>query len=121
MLAELNNLGKLIEKVRSRIYYKSNKQPLVSVCEKGKGINQLYCVRDVTVDNKTRNIYLADQFNHCMKVFDKTGKYLFKFGVNEDEGKKQYPSGVAICGDRVIISKGNHCILNYQLNGKFIS
>ena len=56
-----------------------------------------------------------------MKVFDKTGKYLFKFGDNEDEGKMQYPYGVAICGDRVLISQGNHCILNYQLNGKFIS
>ena len=56
-----------------------------------------------------------------MKVFDRTGKYLFKFGNNEDEGKMLYPSGVAICGDRILISQGNHSIPNYQLNGKFIS
>ena len=31
------------------------------------------------------------------------------------------PIGIAICGDRILISQGNHCILNYQLNGKFIS
>ena len=31
------------------------------------------------------------------------------------------PLGVAICGDRILISQSNHCILNYQLNGKFIS
>ena len=42
MLAELNNLGKLVDKIRSGIDYKSKKQPLVSVCKKGKGINQLY-------------------------------------------------------------------------------
>ena len=56
-----------------------------------------------------------------MKIFDCTGKYLFKLGDNEDEGKMYLPLIVAICGDRILISQGNHCILNYQLNGKFIS
>ena len=37
MLAELNNLDKLVGKVRSSgVDYKSKKQPLVSVCEIGK-------------------------------------------------------------------------------------
>ena len=118
MLAELNNLGKLVGKV-SGIDYKSKKQPLVSVCEKGKGMGQLDWPRDVTVDNKTGNIYIADQYINCVKVFDSTGKYLFKFGDNEDEGKMDRPISVAICGDRILISQCNHCILNYQLNGKF--
>ena len=121
MLAELNNLGKLVEKVRSGIDYKSKKQPLVSVCEEGNGIEQLNYPLGVTVDNTTGNIYIADQFNNCVKVFDSTGMYLFKFGDNELVGKMLYPKGIAICGDRVIISQGNHCILNYQLNRKFIS
>ena len=56
-----------------------------------------------------------------MKVFDRTGKYLFKFGDNEDEGKMYRPLSVAICGDRILISQLDHCILNYQLNGNFIS
>ena len=70
MLAELNNLGKLVEKVRSEIDYKSKKQPLVSVCEKGNGINQLNFPCDVTVVNETGNIYIADTVNNCVKVFD---------------------------------------------------
>ena len=121
MLAELNNLGKLVGKIRSGIDYKSKKQPLVSVCEKGKGKEQLNCPLGVTVENETGNIYIADQSNNCVKVFDSTGKYLSKFGNNENEGKMQSPCGVAICGDRIIISHGSHIILNYQLNGKFIS
>ena len=121
MLAELNKLGKLVERVRTGIDYKSKKQPLLSVCEKGKGMEQLNYPAGVTVDNKSGNIYVADQSNHCVKVFDSTGKYLFKFGDNEGEGKMYYPRGVAICGDRILISQGNSCILNYQLNGKFIS
>ena len=90
VLAELNNLGKLVEKVNG-IDYKSKKQPLVSVCEKGKGMEQLYWPHDVTVENKTGNIYIADQYNNCVKIFDENGKYLFKFGDNESEGKMDLP------------------------------
>ena len=121
MVAELNKLGKLVEKVRTGIDYKSKKQPLVSVCEKGKGMEQLNYPLGVTVDDKTGNIYVADQFNHCVKVFDSTGKYLFRFGDSKGEGKMNYPRGVAIYGDRILITQGNNCILNYQLNGKFVS
>ena len=120
MLAELNNLGKLVGKVRSGIDYKSKKQPLVSVCKRGNGMEQLNNPLGIRVDSKTGNIYIADQHNNCVKVFDSTGRYLFKFGDNEGEGKMLCPCGVAICGDRVIISHSN-CVLNYQLNGKFIS
>ena len=121
VLAELNSLGKLVEKVRSGFDYKSKKQPLVSVCEKGKGMGQLYYPRGVTVDNKTGNICIADTLNNCMKVFDSTGKYLFKFGDNKGKEEMDRPLSVAICGDRILISQVNHCILNYQLRGKFIS
>ena len=124
MLAELNNLGKLVEKV-NEIDYKSKKQPLVSVCEKGKGMEQLDLSHGVTVENETENIYITDLSNNFVKVFDSTGKYLFKFGDNEDEGELDVPLSVAICGDRILISQGNNCscscILNYQLNGKCIS
>ena len=121
MLAELNKLGKLVERVRTGIDYKSKKQPLLSVCEKGKGMEQLNYSLGVTVDNETGNIYIADQYNSCVKVFDSTGKYLFKFGDNEGEGKMYYPRGLAIYEDRILITQGNNYILNYQLNGKFVS
>ena len=121
ILAELNKLSKLVEKVRTGIDYKSKKEPLVSVCRKGKGMEQLCSPRGVTVDNKTENIYVADLSNNCVKVFDSTGKYLFRFGDSKGEGKLCYPKGVAIYGDRILITQGNNCILNYQLNGKFVS
>ena len=84
-------------------------------------MGQLYWPRGVAIENETGNIYITDKSNDCVKVFDSTGKYLFKFGDNEDEGKMDWTLSVAICGDRILISQGNHCILNYQLNGKFIS
>ena len=121
ILAELNNLSKLVEKVRSGIDFKSKTQPLVSVCEKGRGMEQLNLPQGVTVDNETGNIYIADTENNCVKVFDSTGKHLFKFGNNKGKGNMYLPLSVAICGDRILISQGNHCILNHQLKGKFIS
>ena len=120
VLAELNNLGKLVEKV-GEVDYRSKKQPLVNVCEKRKGINQLNWPHGVTVDIKTGNIYIADTVNNCVKVFDSTGKYLFKFGDKEDEGNMYGPLSVAICGNRILISQSNDCILNHPLNGNFIS
>ena len=108
-------------KMLAKFDYKSKKQPLVSVCEKGKGMEQLNWPHGVTVEDETGNIYIADQDTNCVKVFDRTGKYLFTFGDNEDEGKMYWPLSVAIYGDRILISQRNHCILNYQLNGKFIS
>ena len=84
-------------------------------------MGQLNFPRGVTVDNKTGNIYIADTENNCVKVFDSTGKYLFKFGDNNDEGNMHEPLSVAIYGGRILISQGNDCILNYQLSGKFIS
>ena len=121
MVAELNILGILVEKVRSGIDYQSKKQPLVSVCDKGNGMGQLSWPRGVTVDNKTANIYIADPENNCVKVFDSTGMYLFKFGDNKRKGKMNRPLSVAICGDKILISQSNHYLLNYHLNGKFIS
>ena len=121
MLAELNSLGNLVEKERSGIDYRSKKLPIVSVCEKGIGMEQLNCPCGVVADNVTGNIYVTDRYNYCVKVFDITGKYLFKFGDNEDEGKMYRPLSVVVCGDRSLISQSNHCILNYTLNGKFIS
>ena len=117
MFAELNKLGKLVEKVIIGIDYKSKKLPLVSVCKKGKGIEQLYSPCGMTVDNTTGNIYVADVDNSCVKVFDSNGKFLFKF----DDSKGGYPRGIAIYGDRVVVTQSTNCVLNYQLNGVFIS
>ncbi|KAI6649679.1 hypothetical protein LOD99_6683 [Oopsacas minuta] len=75
----------------------------------------------VSVYNSTGDIYVADCENNCLKVFDCNGKIMFKFGDEEGEGKMYRPNGLAICRDRILISHRNDCILNYQLNGKFIS
>ena len=82
------------------------------------GMEELNSPQGVTAVNRTGSICIADQCIDCVKVFDSTGKYLFKFG---GEGKINWPIGVAICGDRILFTQGSYNFLNYQLNAKFIS
>ena len=59
----------------------------MSVCKKGNGMEQLNTPHGVTIAIRTGNIYIADYYNNCMKVFDCLGKYLFEFGDNKGGGK----------------------------------
>ncbi|KAI6656649.1 E3 ubiquitin-protein ligase TRIM71-like [Oopsacas minuta] len=46
---------------------------------------------------------------------------MFKFGDEEGEGKMNGPIGLSIYRDQILITQRSHCILNYQVNGEFIS
>ena len=129
MLAELSKLGKFVEKVRSKLSsvdYKRKVHPVVSVCEKGNRMEQLYNPYGVTIDSTIGNIYVADQYNHCVKVFDDSGNILFKFGDSDGGGKMLNPRGLVISADRILVSnddsivKSDHNILVYKLNGDFV-
>ena len=101
--------------------YKSKTQAIISVCDRGSGNEQFNYPLGVTIDHSTGNIYVADQDNHCVKVFNNTAEYLFKFGDNRGEGKMYYPRGLVICCNTILISQFNDHILVYQLDGKFVS
>ena len=119
LLTEVNKLCKLVERV-SEIDYKSKKQSIISVSDKGTRNEQLNLPYGVKVDHNTGNIYVTDYCNNCVKVFDNTAKYLLKFGDGKGEGKMSHPRGLLIRGNKVFVSH-NHCILVYELDGKFVS
>ena len=123
LISEIDKLGEYVESIM-RIDYKSKVHSVVSVCERGKRIDQLYNPQGVTVDNTTGMIYVADR--GCVKVFDNTGKYLSRIGDSTGDGKMDFPHSLAIYEDRILISHGHSwnnssSILNYQLDGKFLS
>ena len=68
MLVEINKLGKLIEN-RTNIDYKSKVHPVVSICDEGNGMKQLWNPWGVTVDSKTGNIYVVDQFTGAFNKY----------------------------------------------------
>ena len=104
LLCEVNELCKLVERV-SEIDYESKTQSIISVCDRGTGNVQLDNPHGVTVDHVTGNIYVADCDNKCVKVFDNTAKYLFKFGDEKGEGKMSNPYRLLICGNRVLVTQ----------------
>ena len=89
-IREIDKLGEYVESIM-RIDYKSKVHSVVSVCEIGEGIDQLYNPEGVTVDNTTGMIYVAVIVNHCVKVFDNTGKYLSRIGDCTGDGKMNGP------------------------------
>ena len=118
-LVEVNKLCKLVEVV-SEIDYKSKTHSVMSVCDVGSGNEQLNSPTGVAVDHKTGNIYVADTNNHCVKVFNDSCKFVFKFGDLKGEGSMTYPKCLVICRNRVLVSQGSHCIKVYQLDRKFV-
>ena len=119
LVREVNELCKLVERV-SEIDYKSKTQSVISVCDKGTGSEQLYYLYGITVDHNPGNIYVADWYNNCVKVFDNTAKYLLRFGDVKGEGKMSDPKGLLIRGNKVFVTY-SHCIPVYQQDGKFVS
>ena len=120
LLSEVNELCKIVERV-SEIDYKSKTQSIISVCDRGTGNEQLSSPYGVTVDHNTGNIYVADWSNKCVKVFDNTAKYLFKFGDVKGEMEMYHPIGLLICGNRVLVTQYNNYIQVYELDRKFVS
>ena len=117
LFEDLENFGKLEEKVSRRSYI-CKTHPRISACGIGIGNEQLNYPRDVTINNKTGYIYISDYFNNCVKVFNRNGKYVFRFGDGEG---MDYPNSLSICDNTVLISQDDYSIMNYTIDGKFIS
>ena len=75
----------------------------------------------VAVHYQTGNIFVADQSNNRVQVFDKDGKYLYKFGDRDGAGKMNTPLCIAFYQNKVFVSQnGAGCLLVYDLNGTFL-
>ena len=99
------------------VQYTGKVRPVVSVGTQGNGRGEFKSPWGVVVEHKSDNIYVADQSNHRVQVFDKEAKYLFEIGSD----KMRYPLYIVIYKDRVFVTQyGGGCLLVYDLNGKFI-
>ncbi|CAG0919786.1 unnamed protein product [Notodromas monacha] len=66
---------------------------------------------------------VSDFHNHCIKVFDKTGKYAFGFGSNgEGNGQFNAPTGVVVDNlDNIIVADwGNSRLQVFDYQGTFM-
>ena len=102
--------------------YEGNVTPVLSIGgTSGDKEGQFSHPWGVAVHYQTGNIFVADQNNHRVQVFDKNGKHLFKFGDRGGAGKMNTPLCIAFYQSKVFISqKGAGCLFVYDLNGTFL-
>ena len=101
------------------VQYTGKVRPVVSVGTRGNGRGEFQSPWGVVVEHKSDNIYVADQSNNRVQVFDEEAKYLFEFGSD----KMKQPLYIVIYKDRVFVTQtqyGGGCLLVYDLDGKFI-
>ena len=101
--------------------YKNKVKPILSVGGAGNTEGQFNLPWGVETDKKTDNIYVVDQCNYRVQVFNKEGKYLFKFGDKDRASNVKFSDCIAISKDSVFVSeKIPGSLLVYDLNGNFI-
>ena len=89
----------------------------MSVGTKGVGRGEFSGPWGVVVEQRSGNIYVADQSNNRVEVFNGEAEYLSEFGSD----KMKSPLCIAIYKDRVFVTQyGGGCLLVYDLNGQFI-
>ena len=99
------------------VQYTDKWRPVVSVGTQGNGRGEFQRPFGVVVEHKSENIYVAEERNNRVQVFNKEAKYLFEFGSD----KMKQPIGIVIYKDKVFVTQnGGGCLLVYGLNGKFI-
>ena len=75
----------------------------------------------VAVHYQTGNIFVADWSNSRVQVFDKDGKYSYKFGDRDGADKMKSPHSIAFSQNKVFVSQYNGgCLSVHDLNGTFL-
>ena len=70
-----------------------------------------------------KNMFLvSDTYNHCIKAFDQSGTYLYKFGKRGSrDGQFNYPYGMLIdsCNNLLLCDASNNRVQQFSLDGRF--
>ena len=97
-------------------------KPVFSFGQKGPGNGKFHRPYGVAV-NDMDEIVVADNWNHCVQVFDSNGNFLRSFGRRgENPGEFDYPNGITIDKDRnIFISEwGNDRVQIFSWEGRYL-
>ena len=123
---ELNRLGAIRVNSEKRSCelvadYKKKGTPLAVFgkhSSKGSGVPGVFCKpTGITIDTKTSYLYICDNGNNRVQVFNKSFQFLFVFSE-----KMNRPSGICIFEDKLYVTQAQGNSLNiYSLEGKLLS
>jgi tripartite motif-containing protein 71 len=86
--------------------------------------NEQFSNPDITIDEQTGNIFVADYFNNRVVKFDSTGNVITQWGSpGSGDGEFQNPQDVEIdsSGNLYVSDTNNHRIQKFDNDGQFIS
>ena len=69
-------------------------------------------------------LIVSDSVEHCIKIFDKEGKFLYKFGKKgEGDGEFKFPRCLSInkAGHLMVCDEDNHRVQVFELSGNFVT
>jgi DNA-binding beta-propeller fold protein YncE len=126
---DAGNIGLVEDEFRGHRFIKmdSDGEPLFSLGEagvKGGGVDHFGNPSGVDFDS-AGNIYVVDQWNHRVQIFDSAGGYLNTLGTGFGVGPSQfnYPSGVAVdgSGNIYVADTGNHRVQIYDSDRQYVA
>jgi tripartite motif-containing protein 71 len=85
--------------------------------------NEQFSNPDITIDEQTGEIYVADYFNNRVVKFDSSGNVITQWGTaGSGDGQFQNPQDVAIdsLGNLYVVDTNNHRIQKFDNDGQFI-
>ena len=101
--------------------YEGKVTPVLSIGGTSGKEGQFSYPYGVAVHYQTGNIFVADYSNNRVQIFDKDGKYLYKFGDRDGAGKMNKPHNIAFYQNKMFVSQyGAGCLLVYDLNETFL-
>ncbi|XP_015779059.1 PREDICTED: E3 ubiquitin-protein ligase TRIM71-like [Acropora digitifera] len=117
-----NNMGEQVydqnNRVKLEIRNPVGQRFLRRIGEEGSFIKPVYCIQH-------DNYFIAtDNRNHCIKVFDKEGKFLYNFGKKGDgDGEFNSPRCLSVdkAGHLLICDFLNSRVQVFKLSGEFIT
>ena len=90
----ISRLGEIVEVPVNVPRYTTCHTPVVATGKKGEAPGELYFPRGVAIHEETHQIFVANNYNHRVKIFSETGEFISQLGV----GQLYRPLGIAIHG-----------------------
>ena len=101
--------------------FKQKESPEVCSSRMGSGAGEVLAPKGIAIDLCTDNIFIADEGNNRLQMFDKLGDYQFSFVKQSSHSRRCMPYGIKVFEGLVFVSEYcGGCVCVYTTEGDFV-